>query len=86
MGGVAVKLGPRWYKTCRVECDEADAKYVIGTLIKHHARIVEAARYENGGVTWLVDLSAVPDGEGQILKLVTERAAQKAVSLHAVLP
>ena len=76
----------RGYMKCRVECDEADANYVIATLVKRHARVTEGARYENGGVTWLVDLSTVPDGEGGLLKTVTERDAQKAVSLHMVLP
>ncbi len=80
------RRGARGYTRCRVECDASDAVNVIGTLVKHHARVTEQARYENGGVTWLVDLTTVPDGEGGLLKLVTERDAQRAVSEHRVLP
>jgi hypothetical protein len=80
------RRGARGYLKCRVECDESDAGFVIATLVKHHARVTEGARYDNGGVTWLVDLTTVPEGEGGILKLVTERDAQRAVSEHRVLP
>ncbi len=74
------------YIACRIACDGADAPYVIGTLRKKHDRVIEALGYANGAVTWRIDLSTIPDGEGRLVESVVMRDAQKAVSLHMVLP
>lgn len=74
------------YITCRIECPGEDAEYVIGTLAKKHGRVIEGIAYGNGAVTWRIDLASVPAGEGRLVESVVKADAQKAISLHAVLP
>jgi hypothetical protein len=74
------------YITCRIECAGEDAPFVIGTINAKHARVVEGVAYSNGAVTWRIDLAAVPSGEARLVEAVVKADAQKAISLHAVLP
>jgi hypothetical protein len=79
-------MKPRGFRTCRIECAGSDAAYVIETLHKHHGARIDAVAYAGGFVTWLIDFSKVPDGDADSVEAVTKADAQKAISLHAVLP
>jgi hypothetical protein len=81
-----VTRSPPGYIVCRIECAGEDAPYVIATINNRHARVVEGVAYANGAVTWRIDLSTVPAGEGRLVEAVVRADAQKAISLHAVLP
>jgi hypothetical protein len=83
---VAVSRGPRGFLPCRIECAGEDAKYVIETLRNKHGRVIDGLAYCNGHVQWLIDLSTIPDGEGRLVEAVVRADAQKAISLHTVLP
>jgi hypothetical protein len=79
------RLGARGYISCSFPCSEEDAPIALATLAKH-ARVTEGARYSNGAVTWRIDLTTVPMGDGRIVELVILRDLQRAVSTHTVTP